>query len=253
MELDLPYRRQQAPPSGRERVAPEPERNSGALGLESRLSERYDDRYAELHRRPHALPPNPSLSRDDNSYINDAPRQARLSDHRAHSSVSERDWSEPLRPREDSIATDRNRVFDDINSSLPPQDNRSSKPRVRRFGPAVQEIIHPEPVVENTRAIERHRDNLDSERQERAIRRGGSLLDRLSLDNDTGSNHGPSLRERVQLPVKRDREEMMSGGGDSGSMDAPFDLEDGLGGDTAKKSRRRSGKPRRGRTRHTGS
>ncbi|KAH7924367.1 hypothetical protein BV22DRAFT_1035177 [Leucogyrophana mollusca] len=68
--------------------------------------------------------------------------------------------------------------------------------------------------------------------------RGTSLLDRLSLDES------PSLRDRVQLPAKRDRDEM-DGDGDEegGAMDV-----DGEDFDGSKRSRRRGAvKPRRAR------
>lgn len=69
-------------------------------------------------------------------------------------------------------------------------------------------------------------------------RRGGSLLDRLSI---SVGDQVPPLRERVQIPAKRDREELMR---DGGSFNGDIDMDDGVVG---KKPRRRSGKPRRGR------
>ncbi|KAJ3982135.1 hypothetical protein F5890DRAFT_419643 [Lentinula detonsa] len=71
-------------------------------------------------------------------------------------------------------------------------------------------------------------------------RRGGSLLDRLSISVD---EHVPPLRDRVQIPAKRDRDELMR---DGGSYSVDIDMDDGVVG---KKPRRRSGKPRRGRGR----
>ncbi|KAJ4466991.1 hypothetical protein J3R30DRAFT_2084272 [Lentinula aciculospora] len=71
-------------------------------------------------------------------------------------------------------------------------------------------------------------------------RRGGSLLDRLSMSVD---DHVPPLRDRVQIPTKRDRDELMR---DGGSFNGEFDVDDGVIG---KKPRRRTGKPRRGRGR----
>ena len=68
---------------------------------------------------------------------------------------------------------------------------------------------------------------------------GASLLDRLSLDDGSRVN-SPSLRDRVQLPSKRDREEMLAG---DLSLDTEGDEYDGT-----KRVRRRGGaKVRKGR------
>ena len=69
---------------------------------------------------------------------------------------------------------------------------------------------------------------------------GASLLDRLTLDEGTRVN-SPSLRDRVQLPSKRDREEMLAG-------DFSFDT-DGDDYDGSKRVARRRGgiKLRKGR------
>lgn len=68
---------------------------------------------------------------------------------------------------------------------------------------------------------------------------GASLLDRLTLDEGSCVN-SPSLRDRVQLPSKRDREEMSAG-------DFTFDME-GDDYDGSKKAARRRGiKVRKGR------
>ncbi|KAJ8688691.1 hypothetical protein PTI98_013454 [Pleurotus ostreatus] len=84
-----------------------------------------------------------------------------------------------------------------------------------------------------------------------AKRTGGSLLDRLSLDrggrdavmsDDTPS---PSLRERVQVPTKRDREEVMVM--EKGVYERPADFDDLADADIAAKRRKRTGRPKRGR------
>ncbi|KAF8122853.1 hypothetical protein EV363DRAFT_1358466 [Boletus edulis] len=67
---------------------------------------------------------------------------------------------------------------------------------------------------------------------------GASLLDRLTLD-EGGHNNLPSLRDRVQLPSKRDREDMLAG-------DLIFDAE-GNDYDASKRVRRRGIKVRKGR------
>lgn len=69
---------------------------------------------------------------------------------------------------------------------------------------------------------------------------GASLLDRLTLD-DSSHVHSPSLRERVQLPSKRDREEMLAG-----ELTFEPDIEEY---DGSKRVRRRGGpKVRKGRS-----
>jgi len=74
-----------------------------------------------------------------------------------------------------------------------------------------------------------------------AQRRGASLLDRLS----TSSNPRPSdaggqqsLRDRLIIPSKRDREDMMT---DEGMRDVSFDGEDGT---ESKRARRKNGRAR---------
>jgi len=77
-----------------------------------------------------------------------------------------------------------------------------------------------------------------------ASRRGGSLLDRLSLNNAAGSSGmpSPSLRDRVQIvPSKRDREEM--GGHDAVRGEIDIDEVD----DSASKKPRRRMKVKRAR------
>ncbi|KAF9226231.1 hypothetical protein BS17DRAFT_535033 [Gyrodon lividus] len=65
---------------------------------------------------------------------------------------------------------------------------------------------------------------------------GASLLDRLTLD-DGGLHKSPSLRDRVQLPSKRDREEMLAG-----DVSMNQDVDEG-----SKRLRRRGMKSRKGR------
>jgi hypothetical protein len=67
---------------------------------------------------------------------------------------------------------------------------------------------------------------------------GASLLDRLTLDEGV-VNASPSLRDRVQLPSKRDREDMLAG---DVSMNQEVDEHDG-----SKRPRRRGTKSRKAR------
>jgi hypothetical protein len=75
-------------------------------------------------------------------------------------------------------------------------------------------------------------------------------LDRLSsADGTSGVSDAmasASLRERVLIPSKRDREDMLSG---TLAVDLAFEPEEAGDG---RKSRRRNGKPRKGRGRNGG-
>lgn len=77
-------------------------------------------------------------------------------------------------------------------------------------------------------------------------RRGGSLLDRLSLDDNGPPLPAivpqPSLRDRVQVPSKRDRDELAGG-----ELAGDGDMDDGTGGDPASKKLKRRMKSKRGR------
>ena len=77
-----------------------------------------------------------------------------------------------------------------------------------------------------------------------APRSGGSLLDRLSSDKGTSSGSQPSqsLRDRVQIPSKRDRDDMIR----YGSM-GDVEMGDGYLVDSASKRSKKRMKPRRGR------
>ena len=260
---------------GRERFGAVEPRRSGSLEgrLSERYDERYDDRYVELPHQKHGLPPNPSLRRDHDTYSSEPPRQKRP-DGRRRSFSGERvnsGWVDQGRPpspgRHSQFHPSHTRVFEETPQfSTPDRDappSRTSKPiRIRRPGSMPQsrqdEHVRSEPMIENTsvhaRPRERGGDILEpastSQQRPSTSRRGASLLDRLSLDHGGDSSAGgmasPSLRERVQIPTKRDRDDML--GGDSNPMDPSFDVDDGPGGDpAAKRTRRRSGKPRRGR------
>ncbi|KAJ3508513.1 hypothetical protein NLJ89_g5713 [Agrocybe chaxingu] len=83
-----------------------------------------------------------------------------------------------------------------------------------------------------------------SNARDKPIKRGQSLLDRLSFadDNSLASPEVPtqSLRDRL-VPSKRDRDDMLNDDGDF--RDASYDGDEGI---ESKRARRRSGKPRRG-------
>jgi hypothetical protein len=106
-------------------------------------------------------------------------------------------------------------------------------------------IIHPDESINVDMEGPTLESSHDQQRPEMS-RRGGSLLDRLSLDHNDephGGTSWSSLRDRVQVPSKRDRDEM-SGGRYQPDM---FDGDDGpLGDPASKRPRRRNPKFRRG-------
>ncbi|KAJ4496470.1 hypothetical protein C8R41DRAFT_268185 [Lentinula lateritia] len=113
-------------------------------------------------------------------------------------------------------------------------DNRRRAPDIRE--PADMDVDDVPPRQHNDQG---KRDQTGNHHERPPVsRRGGSLLDRLSI---SVGDQVPPLRERVQIPAKRDREELMR---DGGSFNGDIDMDDGVVG---KKPRRRSGKPRRGR------
>ncbi|KAF9067079.1 hypothetical protein BDP27DRAFT_942136 [Rhodocollybia butyracea] len=97
-------------------------------------------------------------------------------------------------------------------------------------------------------------DRLDHSDRPPPMRRGGSLLDRLSMgspqnDRPPPSNNNPpptSLRDRVQIPAKRGREDAVweERPGQSNGFNGDVDMDDG---NVGSKRRRRAQKPRRGR------
>ena len=141
-----------------------------------------------------------------------------------------------------------------------PSASRSSKHRVRPGSHSVQNYPDDIPVrlegsgehwpSDGSRGAERTRDELaprsnSHHRRPTPSRRGGSLLDRLSLDNAAGSSgmSSPSLRDRVQIvPSKRDREEMV---GNDAARD--IDMDEGGPEDSASKKPRRRMKVKRAR------
>jgi len=171
---------------------------------------------------------------------------------------NERDQYPPTFARSDHHP-DRDHMFETFpNPSRDMSASRSSKPvRIRR--PGLQSIqIHPDEYSIRPDASaehwsngdhgeERGRDESGSRIQSHhqrptPSRRGGSLLDRLSLYNGAStSGSSPSLRDRVQIvPSKRDREEMVHDVGD-------IDLDDGGQDDSILKKSKRRVKARRGR------
>ncbi|OJT08283.1 hypothetical protein TRAPUB_822 [Trametes pubescens] len=77
-------------------------------------------------------------------------------------------------------------------------------------------------------------------------KRGGSLLDRLTLDDDPPAHDGGSLRDRVAFPAHGGSEGGASAHAESMEVDLEGD-DGGKGGGGRGMGRRRSGKPKRTR------
>ena len=203
--------------------------------LQGRLGEKYD---LEPERQRHELPPNPTLHRDHHkSHSPEARRKPKppfLEPPRMRSDVTS-GWTDkvPIPLVSFGEGAHRPHAIEDQNLSFPGRASRPPNPR--RFGDSAGHV-----AGDGTDVLPQSPQNHLQERHPHLhqrpenVRRGGSLLDRLSLDQDgdaRGDIHSPSLRDRVQVPSKRDREDLMmteqyhgenSFDGDEGSMDPTF-------------------------------
>ena len=219
--------------------------------LEGRLGDRYDsqDPFVEVVRQLHALPPNPTLH-PDHHFIPTESRQKSFPDRRG-SSNEERSQIIRADAASQSLSTEAQdtRVFDDkglrdMRNPRPQKSVRSRKP------PAMNMALQDDSAGVNM-DVDRFMPESSQYGQQRPaiLKRGGSLLDRLSLDNNNDTQGAPwssSLRDRVQVPSKRDRDEMIGG---RYQPDNSFEGDDAGIGDptTLKRPRRRNGnKFRRG-------
>jgi len=200
--------------------------------LQGRLGEKYDS--VEPERQRHELPPNPTLHRDHHK--SHSPESRRKPDvpffeRRPMRSDATPGWADKVPAPPMSFGEDAHRphAIEDQNLSFPGRASRPPKPR--RFGDSSHHVadgdvdVPPQPPQNHPPLTHQRPEN---------VRRGGSLLDRLSLDQDgdtRGDIHSPSLRDRVQVPSKRDREDIMmteqyngenSFDGDEGMMDTAF-------------------------------
>jgi hypothetical protein len=244
-----------------------------AVALEGRLSQAYEEPRDDGRKyRPLARPLSPPIRRDRDHFVDDVRVSSRVDSREAfdderrlggwdHESYgNDHSHRRPLSPNSHAnVHPERSHVFDGPPAYNPDDmPQRSTKPvRIRR--PPRPDDGGPPDLPMDTIPMERRNSNHDGEfapaashpERPRPNRRGGSLLDRLSLDPGPPDLPPPppssSLRDRVQIPSKRDRDEMMrshSGGADY--MDAE---EIGGGPDSGRRSKRRSGRPkgRRGR------
>ncbi|KAJ7484392.1 hypothetical protein FB451DRAFT_1232347 [Mycena latifolia] len=258
--------RDRYPPANEE---PKPAR----LSLEDRLapssSERLapppGDRYKPPHEsRPttHPLPLNPSLRRDDRDvYPAEEARQStsqgsHLETFHGHQPVeSERRGSfRKEQPPNDPPLFDRVGGYDDGASG-----RHSKIVRIRRPDPSSSlDNNSALPLDAPSVSSAHHRAAEDASSSEHAQRpsgppRSASLLERLSIDGGGGDGNSMggfsedplTLRERVQIPSKRDWDDMggMDSSPDHYGRDSYFDGDD----DSAAKRRKKNGKPKRGR------
>lgn len=217
--------RDEAPVPSRERFA-EPDIHHGG-SLERRLSEPYKERYPEPPRQLHALPPNPALHRGHNPIRSP---EAHWKDDRLDSGPIHTGWGEPR----DAAPPGSNEARAFNNQARAHVDIRT--PRIRR--PPGDSTLRMDMDIQPSHPPQEY----DAPQRPETLRRGGSLLDRLSLDQNGDTlvdGSSQSLRDRVQVPSKRDREEMM---GDRHGYLVDSSLEDD---DSNKKARRRSGKVRK--------
>jgi hypothetical protein len=254
-----------------DRVASHPtSTRHGPVTLDARAQQSEERYVGEMYRSRPAL--SPGLHRHasfaGHESFSDAPRQDYIDDREPFPERQAQSWDRDQALQRDQYSPflahqDRPGMFEANSQSFSGPDRdplRSSKPvRIRRPGSqSVQN--HPDdfPVrvdasaghwpSNSGRGEERNRDEpvhrAHSHHQRTTpSRRGGSLLDRLSLDNGASSS-SPSLRERVQIiPSKREREEMVSNDTAGGDLD----MDNGGPDDSASKKQRRRTKMKRGR------
>jgi hypothetical protein len=215
---------------GRDRFNAEPEAYRPGT-LEGRLGDRYDiqDSFVEAVRQPHALPPNPTLHPDHHPIAHDSRRKSFPDRRPSNQERSQTGWVDAA---SHSVLSDARDTFGDEGS--PPRDARKRSRRVPPPNTAPQD----DPISMGMDVEELPLQY--SQQRPGILRRGGSLLDRLSLDqnDDTTNAWSSSLRDRVQVPSKRNRDEMI---GVHHQPDHSFGDDGNLGDPAAlKKPRRRN-------------
>ncbi|KAJ6532754.1 hypothetical protein DFH09DRAFT_1182189 [Mycena vulgaris] len=235
--------------------------------LEDRLAPSSGDRYkAPQESRPtnHPLPLNPSLRRDDrdrDAYPAEEPRQSTSQGSHPEPFHSHQPLEGERRPpfRKDQSQSD-NPLFDRVGGYDDGASGRHSKiVRIRRPDPTSSlDNNSALPLDAPSVSSSHHRVAEEASSSEHAQRppglgRSASLLERLQLGGDAGgegnkggfSEEPPSLRDRVQIPSKRDWDDMggMDSSPDPYGRDGYYDGDD----DSAAKRRKKNGKPKRGR------
>ncbi|KAJ7253741.1 hypothetical protein B0H12DRAFT_1116461 [Mycena haematopus] len=207
-------------------------------------------------RTTHPLPLNPSLRRD--VYSPEEPRQSTQSTSHGHPESfhgfqpSEGERRGSFRKDRDVAAHSDNLVdrvggYDEGASGRPPRNARA-----RRTDSSLDNNS-PLPVDAQAGSSSHHRASEDvAEHGQRPsnLQRSASLLERMTVADGSGDgkaagfDEAPSLRDRVQIPSKREWDDM---GAVQSSPDA-YGRESYLGEDeSAAKRRRKNGKPKRGR------
>jgi hypothetical protein len=236
----------------RHHLPPDRHPPGSTMSLEGRLGERYEGRYADGEVYRSQGPPGPSFRRDQDRFVDDGRRHIIHTESRGDERRG-KNWDYEDRRQFDG--QDRTQIFEDqpVAGQEGPTSRATKPPRTRRVQRPSDHID-----VEMTPAHSRRNSGRDIDQklppyatdEPHVSRPGGSLLDRLSFDTrgaPESSDVPPSssLRDRVQIPSKRDRQEMM------GMPSGDFQDVDEMGvGDSGRKMRRRSGKPkgRRGRS-----
>jgi hypothetical protein len=235
--------------------------------LEIRLSERFEERVVESIRRS---PPPPSSStqvnnqdfntlrrsRSDSRVVhpNDDPHRVWEYNERTSNQVQQHQVRSPVRMHPDRVrilgkSPSYGADYHDARSlpsshdrraeHVPEPPARDNPPPSRFDGATASSHYRPERNSEYMDMSSR----AEYDHETRPPRR---LLDRLSfgteLDNVAPS---PSLRDRVQVPLKRDRDDVV---GELNEYGAEFDVDDGVGMDPNRRTKKRgNGRVRRGR------
>jgi hypothetical protein len=236
------------------------------MSVDARFPQQSDERYVDdIYRHRPALSPDnlhrplPS-ARSDVAHHREpfTERQARSWDR---DQELHRDHYSPVLAR--GVHPDRTEMFEVNSRSFSGQEHEPSVPpssKRIRIHPGSSSQSHPDDfslrlevpgehwpldghVVERTRDERAVRTHSHHQRPTPS-RRGGSLLDRLSLDDGSSGMSLPSLRDRVQvIPSKRDREEMVG----NDAVGGDIDVDEGGPDDSASRKPRRRMKMKRGR------
>ncbi|KAF8632160.1 hypothetical protein AX17_004901 [Amanita inopinata Kibby_2008] len=265
----VPQEFQVAPPmDDRGHAYPEPPRRRES---DARFDGHYDERSLETPKQSHPPPPNPVTTHNRESHSPQDRRQSRPDRSRqadvpasnvAPPAERRSRWGESLQDAASSNAAGRpeergrragpvDRYKPDYGDGFPGEPNRVRRPPptllTKKDGHVREESTYPTDVPPGGGQQRDHERGIPRSQYPANSRR---LLDRLSLDtpnNPVPVNEPPpqSLRDRVQIPEKRDRDDMNH----EYLMDTSYEVEAGIGTSepAMKRVRRRSGKARRGR------
>lgn len=237
---------------------------------DSRLDDAANNRYVDTY-----MPPSPKSNRRPGRYDGDSRRQPGDAPPPPAPSRQAQSWDRETDERSSPLLAHNNHPVHsiqpvhqeraavieigklNIGGKLEHSSGRGGPVKIRRPGPqhmpnsSDEHPMHSESTSEHWRSggagEDRRDDKLQPPRSANlpqrpaAPRSGSSLLDRLSLDKGGTSSGSQSLRDRVQVPSKRDRDDMV--GHDSVG---DVEMEDSHPGDSASKRKKRM-KSKRGR------